>query len=428
MKKILIVDDEPIMLKVMERILSDHYEIICCSSGKEAIELFDSEKPDMVLSDLRMPEMDGYELRCHLREKSDVPFIFMTADESDESERRGFDIGAADYIRKPANASVLLRRIGNVLNSIEQIQDLKEAASLDALTQLFNRGASQQAITELCQKGPGVLLLLDLDSFKLINDIHGHAIGDRVLVRFAQLLKEAVGSSGLAGRLGGDEFIAYLKDDEDEMSLRDKTKFLNEQLYASAVEYMGEDMGIPLGVSVGAVFVHESGGNFSELCKKADEALYTVKNNGKHGIAFYGKAKASDRADKNGLSKMRQILEERNPEAGAMLLDFDRFQCVYRFLLRLGQKHKSRTQFLCFTLPTDLSREIVEQFRNILQTMLKRSDCILQNGQFQFFVLLTDAGEDEGRWIQERLHEKWAELSPACPDFSCDMEYAVDRF
>ena len=259
MKKILIVDDEPIMLKVMERILSDHYEIICCSSGKEAIEVFDSEKPDMVLSDLRMPEMDGYELRCHLREKSDVPFIFMTADESDESERRGFDIGAADYIRKPANASVLLRRIGNVLNSVERIQDLKEAASLDALTQLLNRGAAQQAITELCQKGPGVLLLLDLDSFKLINDIHGHAIGDRVLVRFAQLLKEAVGASGLAGRLGGDEFIAYLKDDEDEMSLRDKTKFLNEHLYASAVEYMGEDMGIPLGVSVGAVFVHANG-------------------------------------------------------------------------------------------------------------------------------------------------------------------------
>ena len=428
MKKILIVDDEPIMLKVMERILSDHYEIVCCSSGEEALDIFDRENPDMVLSDLRMPEMDGYELRCRLREKSDVPFIFMTADESDESERRGFDIGAADYIRKPANASVVLRRIGNILNNIEQIQDLKEAASIDSMTQLLNRGAAQQAITELCQKEPGVLLLIDLDSFKLINDIHGHALGDRILIRFAQLLKDVVGSSGLSGRLGGDEFIAYLQGAEDEMTLRDKTKFLNDQLYASAVEYMGEDMGIPLGVSIGAVFVSEGGGNFYELCKNADEALYAVKNNGKHGISFYGKAKSSDIAGKNILSKMKQILEERNPEAGAMLLDFDRFQCVYRFLLRLGKKHQNRTQFLCFTLPAGQTKEIVEQFRNMLQTMLKRSDCILQNGQFQFFVLLTEAGEDEGSWVQERLREKWAELSPACPDFSCDTECDVNRF
>lgn len=428
MKKILIVDDEPIMLQVMDRILSGHYKIVCSTSGKEALELFDRENPDMVLSDLRMPEMDGYELRCRLREKSDVPFIFMTADESDESERRGFDIGAADYIRKPANASVLLRRIGNIVKNIEKIHDLKEAASIDAMTQLLNKEAARKAIAELCQKEPGVLLLLDLDSFKLINDIHGHAMGDRILIRFAELLKDVVGPSGLAGRIGGDEFIAYLEDVTDEMIIRDKAQYLNEQLFASAQEYMGKDLSIPLGVSVGAVFVSETGNDFAMLCKCADNALYTVKNNGKHGIAFYGNAKTeeTEAANRKGLSKMRQILEERNPEAGAMLLDFDRFQCIYRFILRLGKNHRSHTQFLCLTLPDGQPEETVEQFRNMLQAMLKRSDCILQNGQSQFFVLLTDTGEDEGKWVQELLREKWSGLSSAYPEFTCEAECVLN--
>ena len=103
MQKILIVDDEIIMQKIASKILSTKYKTICASSGAEAVKLFEIERPDMVLSDLMMPEMDGYELHRILQGKSSdsVPIMFMTADESDESESYGFEIGAADYIRKP---------------------------------------------------------------------------------------------------------------------------------------------------------------------------------------------------------------------------------------------------------------------------------------------------------------------------------------
>jgi len=422
MKKILIVDDEPVMLQVMRRILSEHYAIVCSSSGEEALELFDQERPDMVLSDLRMPGMDGYELRCRLREKSDIPFIFMTSDDSEESERRGFDIGAADYIRKPANAAILLRRIGNIVQNIEKISGLKEAASLDAMTQLLNKGAARQAVGELCQREPGVLLLIDLDSFKLVNDIYGHAMGDRILIRFSELLRDIVGSAGLAGRLGGDEFLAYLQNVTEESAIRERAEYLNEQLLRSAREYMGEDMGIPLGVSVGAVFAPAEGRDFSELCQKADAALYDVKNNGKHGIAFYTSgARGTEAAGPTDISRMRRILDERIPEAGALVLDFDRFQCVYRYVSRLGEQHLKRAHLLCFTFPSGLSRETAERFREMLRTTLRRSDCILQNSSSQFFALLTDTEGDSARRMKDRIRETWAGASPS-PEYVCDLE------
>lgn len=425
MKKILIVDDEAILLAVMKRILSKDYEVVCAASGSEALELFDREKPDLVLSDLRMPEMDGYELRNRLREKGDVPFIFMTADDSNESESKGFEIGAADYIRKPANPEVLLRRIGNIVRNIDRIHGLKEAASLDPMTQMYNKATVEKAIGALCQSVPGVLMLIDLDSFKLVNDIYGHDMGDRILMRFADLIRKMIRSTDVAGRLGGDEFLVYLRYVKDAAVVREKTADLNEQLLRSAVEYMGENMGIPLGASVGAVLVPEEGRDFTELCKKADQALYQVKNQGKHTVAFYGAPHSSrDRAiGGRDISQARKILGERNPEPGAFLLDFERFQSIYRYILRVGGEAPRRTQFLHLTLQPDVSRETAEAFLGMLLHILRSSDCVMQNGSLQFLVLLTNAGEEEGKWVRERIYAKWAEHPEALHcSVTCDIE------
>ena len=136
MKKILIVDDEKMMLKMATRILAKNYKIIGATSGAEAIELFKVERPDMVLSDLLMPEMDGYTLHRELQliSAEPVPIMFMTADESDEAESRGFEIGAADYIRKPLKPDVLLRRVGNIIDNLDKILGLKQAATIDPST------------------------------------------------------------------------------------------------------------------------------------------------------------------------------------------------------------------------------------------------------------------------------------------------------
>ncbi|MBO4401316.1 MAG: diguanylate cyclase [Selenomonadaceae bacterium] len=412
MSKILIVDDEQIMLLLARRILSTKYEVVTASNGAEALEIFAQERPDLVLSDLLMPEMDGYELHKLLQEQSatPVPIMFMTADESDESESKGFELGAADYIRKPLKPDVLLRRVGNIIDNLDKIRGLKTAASTDPLTGLLNKAASQDEIGALAEHSSGALMMVDMDSFKLVNDIYGHAMGDKILVRFAELLKKITRETDLAGRMGGDEFILYLQNVDDEKVLRSRTEFLNRQLVASAKEFMGAEMEIPLGVSVGAVFVPDEGRDFASLYKKADSALYSVKQHGKHGLTVYNAQMHHEHkkiSGGGGISQMRMILGERNVDKEAYFVDFDTFKKIYQLLSRMAEHYRKGLTLMQFTL-SDSSA--AEEVKDVLLRSLRRSDCVSQSGGNKFFVLLMEATEEESDGVRDRIFSR---LKPA---------------
>ena len=404
MAKILIVDDDEMMLMMARHILATKYEIVTASTGAEAIEIFENERPDMVLSDLMMPEMDGYELHRILQEKSGetVPIMFMSANEGDESEIKGFEVGAADYIHKPLKPDVLLRRVGNIIDNLDKIHGLEAAVSTDPLTKLLNKSASQKEISELIKKSSGALLMIDLDSFKLVNDIYGHGMGDKILIVFGELIKKIIRANDLAGRMGGDEFIAFLQNVDDEKILHEKTDFLNEQLLIAAKKFMGSDMQIPLGTSIGAVFVPDEGNDFQKLCKKADSALYDVKNHGKHGISIFGEHHHEKKLSVEGISQMRMILGERNIKSGAYFVDFETFKKIYRLLVRMVDNYKKGLTLMQFTLPTE--KNCVE-FKEILIHSLRKSDCVTQSGN-KFLVLLMEASEVESDIVMHRIFSR----------------------
>ena len=417
MKKILIVDDEKMMLKMATRILSKTYEIIGATSGAEAIELFRAERPDMVLSDLLMPEMDGYTLHRKLQELSEepVPIMFMTADESDESESRGFEIGAADYIRKPLKPDLLRRRVDNIIENLDKITGLRQAATLDPMTGLLNKSASQRELTKLCSTAAGALMMIDLDSFKLVNDLYGHNMGDKILIAFADILRHAVRSNDVVGRMGGDEFIAFCNGLHDENEIAHKVEHINKALLEEARRLMGADMNIPLGVSIGAIFAPDEGTDFEELGRKADKALYTVKQNGKHGCAFYHETARVEQSSARSLSGMQMILGERNKPAGAYVVDFNQFKVIYRLAVRLVDNYRKAIQFMQFTLEDESA---AEEFLDVLTHALRRSDCITQHGSNQFCVLLMEATSTDGELVKERVLKNWAERCAA----NCDIE------
>lgn len=405
MSKILIVDDEEMMLMLAERILSQKYEILTATTGEEAIEIFEREHPDIVLSDLMMPEMDGYELHRILQEKSThpVPMIFMSADESDEAESKGFEVGAEDYIRKPVKPDVLLRRVGNAIDNLDKIHGLEVAASTDPLTKLMNKSVAQKKLGELVKDSFGALLMIDLDSFKLVNDIYGHAAGDKILIRFADLIRKIIREKDMAGRMGGDEFIAFLQNVDDEKVLADKTKFLNEQILIAAKNLLGNEMQIPLGVSVGAVFVPDAGNNFQELYEKADAALYEVKHHGKHGLSVFGEKNHAEKSSSvEGISQMRMILGERNVEAGAYFVEFEAFKKIYRLLARMAENYKKGLVLMQFTLAEE---NFVEEFKEVLIRSLRRSDCVTRSGK-KFLVLLLEATELEAEGVRNRIFSR----------------------
>lgn len=436
MKKILIVDDAVFMQKVTSSILSEKYETICASSGPEAMEIYDREKPDLILSDLIMPQMTGLELQRLLYEKHghQIPFMFMTADEREENESLGLEAGAMDYIRKPFKPEVLLRRVENIMRHVEsvaQIAGLKTVVETDPMTGLLNKAFAQKTLTELCPKANGILMMVDLDSFKLVNDLYGHGMGDRVLIRFAEILRSVIRSSDIAGRMGGDEFIVFCRDIRDEKLVEEKTLAINANLLSSAKEFMGEDMNIPLGASIGAVIVPDEGTTFSELYKKADKALYSVKQNGKHGYALFrtddaGSGAEAEKENASSLSGARMILEERNRQKGAYEPGFESFRSLYRFVVRSMEIYHFTAEFVLFTFPPAAPAEAVDRFGGVLRDSLRRSDSYAKSGKGQYMVLLPEPGEDNGEAILKRIADTWAEdeLGRSVP-VACEHEPVV---
>ena len=244
--------------------------------------------------------------------------------------------------------------------------------------------------------------MIDLDSFKLVNDIYGHNMGDKILIVIGELIKKIIRANDLAGRMGGDEFIAFLENVDDEKILQDKTTFLNEQLLITAKKLMGSDMQIPLGTSIGAVFVPDEGRDFQTLCKKADKALYDVKQHGKHAISIFGEHNHEKKVSVEGISQMRMILSERNIEPGAYFVEFEDFKKIYRLLSRMADNYKKGLTLMQFTLP---EKSFAEEFKEILIRSLRKSDCVTQNGN-KFLILLMEATEKESDTVKERIFSR----------------------
>ncbi|MBR1857977.1 MAG: diguanylate cyclase [Selenomonadaceae bacterium] len=422
MQKVLIVDDDPVILRLASIILSKHFRTVTASSGKEALMLFETEKPDLVLSDLLMTEMNGYELHRILQEKNldPVPIIFMTADEDSDSERRGFDIGVDDYIHKPFKPEVLVRRIQNVLRNSNKIRGLKQAVDIDALTGLLNKTASQRKISESCRKHPGALMIIDLDSFKLVNDLYGHDVGDKILIRFAELIKETINASDLAGRMGGDVFVVFCQDIQDESKVVEKSVFLNEKISAAVKEIIGKDINIPFGASMGAVFIPSDGTDFSILYKKADRALYEAKQAGNHSCSFYGDEDINQ-SDRKKLLDMQLILGERVIGNSAYFVEINGFKEIYRMLVRLVRNYRRDVQIMQITLNTENS-DALDRFRELLLNSLQPSDCVTQNGKKQFLVLMPETHIEECDGIEQKINSKW-QNSPFAKFFIPKFEF-----
>ena len=296
-----------------------------------------------------------------------------------------------------------------------RIRGLQKDMITDPMTGILNKAGSESALKTACSEDTGIMLMIDLDSFKLVNDLYGHDMGDRILIRFAELLKEATNEEDVVGRLGGDEFVAFLKDVMDEDDVDKLTKFMNREIVKSAKEYMGDDMNIPLGTSIGAVRVPVEGRDFEKLFRFADKALYLVKQNGKHGYAFYQKTSESkerdeENKDKNNLKQIKKIIGERNEGKGAYLVNFDKLQTLYKFMNRNDKEESTKTGFIRFIIETSkderVSDEVKENFEECLVSGLRKND-IVSVYAGSYFVLCPNREEDDFSKIAQDIIDSW---------------------
>ena len=418
---IVVVDDEKISLTSARILLSEKgMQVSCLRSGKDLLKFMEKREPDLILLDVLMPEMDGFETYTRLRELEDekgqtqVPVIFLTGENDSETERRGLKIGAADFIRKPFDQTILLKRIQNTIQNSKTIENLTEEATTDKLTGFLNKASGTERITELCSIKTGALMIFDLDSFKLVNDLFGHDMGDRVLKAFAEVFRGSTRTDDVVSRIGGDEFLGFFCDMTGESAVAALSKRLNEGLVRECEGLMGKDFGIPIGISVGAAFTPEHSTDYQTLFQYADSCLYKVKQNGKHGYEIYSCEEESTGSEEDldrEIIRLTQIFEERGEGKGALLLGQEAFSWNYRYVMRFLRRYGGKAEKLLFSLSAKEAGmdmvEIADAFVQALKDTLRKSDFIFQNRSNQFFLMLPEVAEENVPGIIERIMSAW---------------------
>ena len=406
---IVVVDDDSTNLKMAGHILSKHNKrVTALRSGQALLDYISGNVPDIILLDINMPEMDGFETLHKLRELEqelhieEIPVIFLTADEDKNTESRGFEEGVSDFIRKPFDPEILIRRIDNIIGKQEKLLHFQEEATRDKLTGLLNKAAVNERLENVCRNTSGYFMMIDLDSFKLVNDIYGHDMGDKILLSFAKTIKATLTPDSIIGRIGGDEFVAFSSDISSENDIKRITVNLNMGLVEKAKRLMGPDMEIPLGASIGAMYVSGVGSEFEDVFNAADKALYKVKKNGKHGYSIYSYDEEDGDEDSQlmNLKTISMILAERNIPNTALQLDKNSFISVYRFVMRYILRYHKNACKMLFTLSSvseeqdDDFSENCDKFCSHVKSHLRKSDIVMQYRKNQIFIFLTDIKEE----------------------------------
>ena len=432
---IIVVDDDTSNLKVAGHILSKAgMRVTALKSGRIALDYIRKNGfPDLILLDVNMPEMDGFEtlkrLKDEMKPGKEVPVVFLTAEDGQEQETRGLESGAMDYIRKPFDPEVLLSRVHKILDIQKQMNLFAKNAETDQLTGFMNKAASEARMDRLCSEETGLLCVLDLDAFKMVNDIFGHDVGDQVLVMFSNVLRKNLRKEDECGRIGGDEFIVFLCHTTNSEALDRFSRRINEEYQAGARELMGEKLTFSAGVSVGAVAVPENGREYPELFQMADKALYIVKKNGKHGGRLYSTLDHGNgsRNKELNLETITAILEERMEAPSAMWMGRDVFGSIYKYMVRyMGRYHSSAYRvLLTLKVASDISdserADIIVQFRRKIRNSLRNSDVMMECGDNQLFLLLPEIQDHDIDRVIGRLLRRWNETEyPDRAEVACE--------
>ncbi|MDH7799107.1 MULTISPECIES: diguanylate cyclase [unclassified Beijerinckia] len=290
---ILIVDDEISNIEIMNATLEDNYEISFATSGEQALEIARAILPDLILLDILMPGMDGFEVCERLKREAllaDVPVVFTTGLGDTEDEVRGLSLGAIDYVTKPIQPVILRARVGNHVELKRLRDQLAEMAVVDALTGLSNRRRLERTLevetARLARTGDWLsVILLDIDFFKQFNDTYGHPAGDRCIAMIAAALNRAVKrASDLSARYGGEEFACVLPGADADAAMT----------VAREIQIQVEALNIPHESSAVSSYVTISVGVASAQCApemlpdlwvaQADNQLYQSKAAGRNQI------------------------------------------------------------------------------------------------------------------------------------------------
>jgi diguanylate cyclase (GGDEF)-like protein len=317
--KILIVDDVPKNIQVAASILqNEQYQMAFAQDGPTAIAQAETIRFDLILLDIMMPEMDGFEVCRQIKNNPtsrDIPVIFLTAKNDTDSVVKGFELGAMDYLTKPFNAAELQARVKTHLELHRSRKEIKEANTKlrneiaerikaeeqlkrseekyrflsihDSLTGLYNTRylyyALDVLVTQSKQKNSQFsVIFLDIDNFKRVVDTYGHLNGSKALAEVAQTLQGCIAEPAYAVAYGGDEFVVVLPDFDNAAALRKAQEIRTSMLATAYLADTGD--GVKLQASFGVSTYPGDAADITAMLAKADQAMFNVKTTGKNAV------------------------------------------------------------------------------------------------------------------------------------------------
>jgi diguanylate cyclase (GGDEF)-like protein len=283
--KVLIVDDAPDTLDIIQKLLSfEGYEVILAATGEEGVKKVEEEKPDVVLMDISLPGIDGTEALKRIRTINPIQSVIMlTAFATVENAIRALKEGASDFVKKPFENEHLIHIVNQVLQKSRTLaekekleEEVRRLSVTDDLTGLYNHRqffkTLESELTRLKrQKTSLSLLMLDVDNFKRYNDTHGHVEGDRVLKKIGEIITHSIRHNVDSGyRYGGDEFASLLIGASLEQALT-----IAERIRLTIEEAGFKDITVSVGLAA-----FRDGFDLERFVKSADDAMYVAKHSG----------------------------------------------------------------------------------------------------------------------------------------------------
>lgn len=291
---VLVVDDEKVNLKLLSDLLHNDAQVKLAKNGRQALEKINRQLPDLILLDVVMPDMDGFEVLKELKSNTLtklIPVIFVTGLTDVEFEEKGIALGASDYILKPFHNAVVKARVKLHLQLVRQRKMLEKLALIDPLTELPNRRKFEETLnvewrlalrTNTCLS----IGLLNLDGFKRINEQYGYALGDehlaRIAVAFVQQLRRA---KDFVGRFSGQEFVFLLPatDEQGAHNVISRCQSAIDSLRIEAVPGCSEHLTASIG---GLSVIPEMDDNLADITSKVDEMLHQARQSGSGKVCW----------------------------------------------------------------------------------------------------------------------------------------------
>jgi len=289
---ILVADDDRLIVQALTHILSPDYTIYIAKDGQDAIDVAKAMTPDVILLDVLMPGMSGFDVITTLKNMSEtreIPVIFVTGMDNAKDEERGLTLGAADYISKPFTPAIVKLRVSNQLKIVNQMRLIHRLSITDTLTgtanrRQFNNWLDQEWKRSVRFQAPLSVLMLDIDHFKVFNDNYGHLQGDVALQTVAQIITKALKRPrDLVARWGGEEFAIVLPDTSMQGAF-----IVAEDIRTSIEKHIlmvKDEMPIRVTVSVGVnSIVPGQQNSIDRFVSDADKALYQAKRAGRNRV------------------------------------------------------------------------------------------------------------------------------------------------